>query len=82
MSQNLDSPGVDTDAVVHVVSGVFSHSIPLAGLTVAEIRQGLTELMNIDTQAIPVVDGSPVEESTVLTAGQVLNFVRLAGEMG
>jgi hypothetical protein len=71
-----------TPGSVDVVHGVYAHSLPLAGMTVRDARQRLEDRMNIDPEALPVVDGREVDEDTVLAEGQVLNFVKHAGEKG
>jgi hypothetical protein len=72
------------DLMVDVLYGIFMHRLPLAGMTVHEVRRRITELMNIDTAARSLIDGRLVEDeaATALTAGQTLVFVKLAGEMG
>lgn len=67
---------------VEVVHGVYAHSLPLVGMTIGQARGELAERMNIDPAAIAVVDGTPVTEDTILTEGQVLTFVKHAGEKG
>jgi hypothetical protein len=67
---------------VDVIHGVYAHSLPLAGMTVRQARTELEERMNIDPEAVAVVDGSETLEDTVLREGQVLNFLTPAGEKG
>src|SRR3954470_24265547 len=67
---------------VDVIHGVYTHSLPLAGMTVRQARLELEERMNIDPEALAVVDGAEVGEDVVLVEGQVLNFVTPAGEKG
>jgi hypothetical protein len=67
---------------VEVIHGVYAHSLPLAGMAVRVARTELEERMNIDPTAIAVVDGIEVDENYVLREGQVLNFVKPAGEKG
>src|SRR5947207_15543750 len=67
---------------VDVIHGVYAHSLPLAGLTVRQARLELEERMNIDPEALAVIDGVEAVEDTVLRQGQVLNFVTPAGEKG
>jgi hypothetical protein len=69
-------------ACVEVIHGVYAHSLPLAGLTVGQARAELEDRMNIDPEAVAVVDGSAAGEDVVLRQGQVLNFVKAAGEKG
>lgn len=67
---------------VDVIHGVYAHSLPLAGMTVRQARTELEERMNIDPEALAVVDGQEVADDTVLLEGQVLNFLTPAGEKG
>ncbi len=67
---------------VDVIHGVYAHSLPLAGMTVRQARSELTERMNIAPDALAVVDGIESSEDYVLHEGQVLNFVKPAGEKG
>ncbi len=67
---------------VSVVHGVYAHSFPLAGLRVHDARAHLEERMNVAPDATAVVDGVEAGEDTVLAEGQVLTFVKHAGEKG
>jgi len=67
---------------VDVIHGVYAHSLPLAGMTVRQARLELEDRMNIDPEAVAVVDGTEAVEDTLLRQGQVLNFVTPAGEKG
>ena len=67
---------------VEVIHGVYAHSLPLSGMTVGQARDELEDRMNIDPEAIAVVDGREAGDDTVLSKGQVLNFVKHSGEKG
>jgi hypothetical protein len=67
---------------VDVIHGVYAHSLPLAGMTVKQARKELINKMNIDPKATAVVDGTEVDDSVALHEGQVLTFVKPAGEKG
>ena len=67
---------------VEVIHGVYAHSLPLAGMTVRQARAELEDRMNIDPEAVAVIDGLEATEDAVLTEGQVLNFLKAAGEKG
>ena len=67
---------------VDVIHGVYAHSLPLAGVTVRQVRSELGERLNMDPEAMVYVDGEEADEDTVLAGGQVLTFVKHAGEMG
>jgi len=67
---------------VDVIHGVYVHSLPLAGMTVRQARSELEERMNIDPEAVAVIDGVEAREDVVLRENQVLNFITPAGEKG
>jgi hypothetical protein len=67
---------------VDVIHGVYAHSLPLAGMTIAQARAELEERMNIHPEALAVVDGTEADEEEVLRENQVLNFITPAGEKG
>ena len=67
---------------VQVIHGIYMHSQPLGGMTVRRARAELFERLNLDPDAMAVVDGNPVDEDTILAEGQTLNFVKHAGERG
>jgi hypothetical protein len=77
-SSTAVAPGGD----VEVIHGVYAHSLPLAGMTVRQARAELEQRMNIAPDAMAVVDGRETDEDTILAQGQVLNFVKHAGEKG
>ena len=83
-SNSLGSGGgtAVAEGQVHVIHGVYSHDLPLAGMTVRQARIELADRMNIDPEAMAVVDGDELDEDTVLAEGQVLTFVKHAGEKG
>ncbi len=67
---------------VAVVHGIHRLALPLAGRAVRGVRQALTPVLNIRSEAMAVVNGTPVEEDYVLAPDDLLEFVRLAGEKG
>jgi hypothetical protein len=73
---------VATEGQVEVIHGVYAHSLPLSGMTVGQARTELADRMNIDPESMAVVDGNEVSDDTILGEGQVLNFVKHAGEKG
>lgn len=72
----------DLNNSINVVHGVSAHSVPLAGCTVGEVRRQMVGRMHIDPAAVSCVDGVEADEAMVLAAGQVLNFIKYAGEIG
>ena len=74
--------GSPSEGSVEVVSGIYSHSHPIVGMSVGEARRDLEERLNIDPNAIAAVDGHAADEDTILMEGQVLTFLTPAGEKG
>ena len=67
---------------MNVSHGVYSHTHPLAGMTVRQARSALAERMNLSPDAVALVDGQEVGDDTTLQEGVSLLFVRDAGEKG
>jgi len=82
LAGEVDTATAVRDRSVGVIHGVHTHSLPLAGMTIGQARAELEERMNIDPEANPIVDGNDVDENYVLREGQVLNFLKAAGEKG
>ena len=81
-SDEFSSATAVAEGRVEVIHGVYAHSLPLVGMTVGQARSEFGDRMNIDPEAVAVVDGNHVPEDTVLHEGNVLNFVKPAGEKG
>jgi len=60
----------------------YSEALPVAGMTVAQIRSRFRDRFDLHPAAIPVIDGHDAEEDTTLLAGQLLTFIRRSGEKG
>jgi hypothetical protein len=73
--------GDDTEDVT-VCHGPYSESLPVGGMSVGEVRARFRDRLDIDPAAQPVVDGREVNDKTIVRAGQLLTFVRKAGEKG
>lgn len=62
---------------VLVQHGIHSGHFPVAGLRVRDIRQTLSHLLNIDPQAVAVVNGHVVPEDTIVQENvNLLSFVK------
>ncbi|MEI7765030.1 MAG: hypothetical protein WCI93_00425 [bacterium] len=68
--------------MVKVISGVNQIEAGLAGQSVTSVRNMLSQPLNIDSAAKPVVGGETVNEDYVLTDGDELEFVKSSGEKG
>jgi hypothetical protein len=70
------------DSLVGLTVGPYGGQLPLAGRSVAEIRRRYGDRYDIAPQMQAFVDNAPVDDDTVLRAGQVLTFMHLSGEKG
>jgi hypothetical protein len=78
----LTRPHQDEIGKVTVVYGVHTIEAGLAGRTVTSVRDALAQPLNISPHAVALVNGEEVEGSHVLSPGELLEFVRYAGEKG
>jgi len=65
-----------------IINGVNTLSAQMCGKSVAEVRGMLSQALNIDTVAVPTVNGSTVDPSYILKDGDELEFVKASGEKG
>jgi hypothetical protein len=72
----------DSSAPVTVTSGIYAEQLPVTNSTVGEIRARFRDRLDIDPQSVAILDGHDVDDQTTVRAGQVLMFVRRAGEKG
>jgi hypothetical protein len=69
--------------LAYVISpGGRRESLPVAGMTVGEIRRRLADRLNIDPSAQAMIGARDVAADVVLQAGENLFFRRAAGEKG
>jgi hypothetical protein len=70
------------DANVQVISGASMTSLPLGGLRIAQARDLVGTILNIDGDAAVLVNGEPARSTHRLGVGDTLEFVHHAGEKG
>jgi hypothetical protein len=70
------------DGLATVIHGTYAESLPVAQMSVAQVRRRFGDLLDIHPEATAVLDGAPVDDETTIQAGQSLMFVRRAGEKG
>lgn len=68
--------------IATVTHGINNEQLPVAGLTVAQIRDQLGDRFDIDPDSDAFIQGNPVDDQTVLRTGQTLTFARKGGEKG
>ena len=69
-------------AIATIASGPYAESLPVAGMTVAQVRERFAARFDIDPASQATIEGADVRDDTVIRAGQVLAFGRRAGEKG
>ena len=73
----------ESDAAgVQVIWGAMVQQMELAGMTVGEAQRLLRPAFGLAPDATPLVDGRLAGNDDRLASGQVLEFVRAAGEKG
>lgn len=80
--RGLTAPHEREAGKVRILYGVHALEASLAGRTVSSVREALAQPLNISPRAVALVNGQEVEGSHVLGSGEVLEFVRYAGEKG
>jgi hypothetical protein len=81
-SRAATAPREEEAGTVKVVYGVHALEATLAGRTVGSVREALAQPLNISPRAVTLVNGQEVEADHVLGQGELLEFVRYAGEKG
>jgi hypothetical protein len=72
----------ETADLATVIHGTYVEALPVAEMSVAQVRQRFSDLLDIHPEATAVLDGAPADENATVQAGQSLMFVRRAGEKG
>jgi hypothetical protein len=76
------TPADDAHTLVTVQSGLHVTPLPVAGLTVREIRQRFRDRLDIDPNSQARIQHQAVSEDTVVQPGQILYFGRQSGQKG
>ncbi len=79
---DLGQAGSGDTQLVTVSHGPFAEQLPVAEMTVGEVRARFRDRFDIDPQALAFVDGQAANEETRLGSGEILVFTRRAGEKG
>lgn len=78
----FDAAGSDENKNVSVSSGPYMENLPVAGMTVEQVRQRFSDQMDISADAAAVINGIGVDNSYTLKPGENLAFIQHAGEKG
>lgn len=81
-SSEIFDSGDSTPGLVTVSSGPYMESLPVANMTVGEIRRRFRTRLDLDPESQAVLDGQDVGDDVVVRTGQSLMFARRSGEKG
>ena len=68
--------------IATVTSGLHTETLPVANMTVGEIRRRFADRFDIDPQSMARIDGRDARDNEVVRAGQHVMFMRHLGEKG
>ena len=72
----------DAGGIVTISHVPHEERVAAAGMTVGQVRARYRDRFDIDPQSQAFIDGSAVNDDTVLRTGQNLMFMRHSGEKG
>ncbi len=75
-------PILDSELGIQVSCGISSASFQVAGQDINTTRKLLTPVLNIEPDAVALVNGREVKSDYVLKNSDRLEFVKKAGEKG
>lgn len=67
---------------IKVACGANTQDAEVAGMTVAEVRRSMQDVLNIPEDAEAIISGDNVNNTYTLREGDVLEFVKKSGEKG
>ncbi|MBN2410571.1 hypothetical protein JXQ31_02690 [candidate division KSB1 bacterium] len=79
---NDADPILDSDLGIQVSCGISSASFQVAGQDINSTRNLLTPVLNIEPDAVALVNGKEVKSDYILKISDRLEFVKRAGEKG
>lgn len=80
VEENTTEATLTSTSRATVICGANSITDELTvGMSVADIRSGLRDILNIPEGAAGILDGTPVAENKVIGRDQTLEFVRHEG---
>ena len=71
-----------TPELATVSHGPYAQTLPVGGMTVAEVRRRFRDRLDLDPDCLAIVDGEEVGDDRRIGAGELVTFVRRAGEKG
>lgn len=72
----------DDAAHATICSGVYQEKLPVAGMTVGQVREQFSSRLEISPEAVATISGKQVDDNTKISAHEVVIFIQQAGEKG
>ncbi len=79
---NIFGGSTDSGRMATVHHGLLTENLPVAGMTVAEVRRRFADRLDLDPRSTAQIDGNDVSNDTIVRSGQLLMFTRNSGEKG
>lgn len=76
------APAETYDPDVRVIYGAGLQSMPLVGMSIAQVRDAVVAILDVDRRAPLLVNGRPARADYRVAPGDELEFVHHAGEKG
>ncbi|MBW2274720.1 MAG: hypothetical protein JRG96_15745 [Deltaproteobacteria bacterium] len=77
-----DEESEESGGLVTVLHAPYTEELPVGEMNVREVRTRFRDRLDIHPEAVAFVDGSPVDDDTIVHEGERLMFMRPAGEKG
>ncbi len=71
-----------TQSLATITHGPYLEQVPIAGLTLGQVRRRFRDRFNLPEDGLAMVDGNQVEEDTLILAGQLVTFMHRANAKG
>lgn len=69
-------------SLISVSCGASSSNYPVVGKSVSYVKEIYREILNIEVESSPLVNGKQVKPTYILKSGDTLEFVKKAGTKG
>jgi hypothetical protein len=81
-SSSDDDDDDGSGGLVTVTHAPYSEQLPVGEMRVANVRDRFSGRLDIHPAAVALVNGSPVDDDTIVHEGENLMFMRPSGEKG
>jgi hypothetical protein len=79
---SIFSDAAGDGSLITVEYGLYREQLPGGGMTVRQIRARYADRFDIDPDSVAILNGRAVDENTMVSEGQELQFSKHIGEKG